>query len=189
MVDVSRDDTYLTFSSYNTQRRLSGVRQNQTQPQQQPGTSCACSGMASHSSANFFLKSANIERRLLGHSILTISRYWCLGQIHPLLSGVVQGISQVDPLYQVIFQSASHLYSLLSVALKKAVTDLTNFSEDQSTTACSARDGSSSWRTGPRLWTVKIPFCKVSSQCLSALRLHQGAVISAAFSASSSLTL
>lgn len=113
------------------------MRQNQTQPQQ-PGTFCACSGMASHSSTNFFLKSANIERILAGHSLHSTLRYWWVGQIHPFLSGVVQGIPQVDGLYLLIFLSALCLYSLLSVASKRAVKCLIDFAGDQSsTTACS----------------------------------------------------
>lgn len=138
MVDVWRDETYLPFFSCNTQLRLSGVRRNHTQSQQ-PGTSCAWVGMASHSSTNCFLKSANVEQRLAALSILTTPSYWWVGQIRPVLSGAVQGISQVDGLYLPVFMSALCLYSLLSVALKRAMKDLTHFSGDQSTTACSVR--------------------------------------------------
>lgn len=89
----------------------------------------------------FFLKSASTEQRLAGHSILTTPRYWWVGQILSVLSGVVQGFSQVNGLYLLIFLSALRLYSLLSVALKRAMKDLTHVPGDQSTTACSVGDG------------------------------------------------
>lgn len=181
-VDVWRDETYLTH--IHTQLRLSGVRWNHTQSQQ-PGASCACSGMASHSSTNFLFFPqvcqcwAKSDRPLHPHR----SQLLVGGSDTPRSKWRSPGLFlQVDRLHLLIFLSALSPRSLLSVALKGSWKTLAHFSEkpEHHRSFCWG-DGPSSWRTGPRLWTVKVPRYKVSSPCLPALRLHQGAVISAAF--------